>query len=40
MCNKIIVEDIEKVKDVKFLQCPYCGYVAYNKNYKGKQNGN
>lgn len=36
-CNKIIVEDIERIEDVKFIQCPYCKITFKNPNYKKKK---
>lgn len=33
VCKKIICEDIERIKDVKWLSCPYCNREPFLNPY-------
>lgn len=33
-CRKIITEDLERIRDIKYIQCPYCGRTSENKYYE------
>lgn len=36
VCQMIVCEDIDRIKDVKEIQCPNCGRIFLNPFWEGK----